>query len=124
MVAAVVHLHPVFSKAAHDSWFTQRCCLQIDHVLQAHPDVAEAAAFPAPDGILGQVVHAAVALRSTSALSKSDAPQVLKQLLQSKLEAHKVLLQKPITTPLHWPQCKQKHTVTCNPFALLSSVHR
>ena len=60
--------------------------LEIDHALQLHPDVAEAAAFAVPHSRLGEDVAAAVVLRTGARVTPMD----LREYLTSQLAVFKV----------------------------------
>lgn len=65
--------------------------IELDGIMLAHPDVSEAVAFGAPDELYGQVVNAAIVLKSgqdSGDLSKVEAS--IKDFLRTKLANFKV----------------------------------
>ena len=64
--------------------------VQVDHVLQQHPDVAEAATFAVPEPMFGQVAQAAVVLGASSKLQPAEAAHGLQTFVKSRLEDYKV----------------------------------
>lgn len=65
--------------------------IELDGVMLAHPDIAEAVAFGAPDELYGQVVNAAVVLKSgqdSGDLSKVE--ESIKTFLKTKLSNFKI----------------------------------
>lgn len=65
--------------------------MQVDSLLQQHPDVAEAATFAVPEPIVGQFGETAVVLSAQSHTSREAAPAALKRFIASKLEEYKVI---------------------------------
>ena len=71
-------------------------CIEVEEALYAHPDIAEAAVFSLPDERLGEIVGAAVSVRTGSEL---DAKQI-KDFLSERLAAFKI--------PVHvWTQAEK-----------------
>jgi long-chain acyl-CoA synthetase len=54
---------------------------EIDPVLEAHPEVAEAVSFGLPDGIYGEEVYAAVTLRAGSRVREEELLRFCRQSL-------------------------------------------
>ncbi|MDQ2093050.1 class I adenylate-forming enzyme family protein [Rhodalgimonas zhirmunskyi] len=64
-------------------------CLDVEGALHRHPDVLEAAAFPVPDDRLGEVVGAAVQLKTGATLTQADMAAFLQEHIASfKIPAH------------------------------------
>lgn len=62
----------------------------IEALLLAHPLVREAAVFPVPHPLLGQMVAAAVVLEGSPGSGPIDLPQELRQLILGQFDAHHV----------------------------------
>jgi acyl-CoA synthetase (AMP-forming)/AMP-acid ligase II len=55
---------------------------EVENVLYAHPDVAEAAVVGRPDAVLGQAIHAIVSLREGAAVTERELLQHCKRNLE------------------------------------------
>ena len=72
-------------------------CLDVEGALHRHPDVLEAVAFPVPDARLGEVVGAAVQLRSGKSLSQAEVADFLTPLIAGfKIPQHLWVQQTPL----------------------------
>lgn len=62
----------------------------MDQVILQHPYVAEAATFPVPEPMLGQVAETAVVLQASSQPQPEQAAQELRDFAKTRLADHKV----------------------------------
>ncbi len=64
--------------------------MQVDSVLQKHPDVAEAATFPIPEPMMGQVPESVVVLTNEHKVAVEDAPKEIRKYAADNLQDYKV----------------------------------